>query len=88
MTSALQPSQTYGLVYSQPVSGSVMRSVANQAGHTVASHPLAPGIQSYALSVRDERPATAGIITDGERILTTVKLVRNSLHCMKAHDGS
>ena len=71
-TSALLPSQTYGLVYSQPVSAasaSVMRSVAKQPGYTVASQPVAHGIQSYALAVQDDRAVAAGMIAEGEMMV-------------------
>ncbi|PVD32297.1 hypothetical protein C0Q70_07730 [Pomacea canaliculata] len=44
VTSAVHLSRTYGLVYSQPVSGGVMRSVANQAGYALGSSALPSGM--------------------------------------------
>ena len=78
VTSALLPSQTYGLVYSQPVSAAsagVMRSVANQAGYTVASQPVAHGVQSYALAVQDDRAVAVGVLAEGEIVALSVVFI-------------
>lgn len=48
VTSAVHLSRTYGLVYSQPVSGGVMRSVANQAGYALGSSALPSGMPGMA----------------------------------------
>ena len=46
-----------------------MRSVAKQPGYTVASQPVAHGIQSYALAVQDDRAVAAGMIAEGEMMV-------------------
>lgn len=69
VTSAIQPSRTFGLAYSQPVSavsGGILRSVANKAGYAVAAQTVSSNTQNYSVAQFEDRNPTLGMISEGK----------------------